>query len=447
MTVNDPHRRIVTDVDDALASGIGAANGVGKVASRVDKHSRQMRNPTHPFYDSNNFPEQAAYGQIVVDKDDPSSLWVYGKDDTWHEVGGTTNPPPSPGSMVIPVGTQNKLVRFPGGVVGLRAIYYASPGATQDDAGTYPRFNPTQGLIIRGSGGFSDQVEFSPVDDFGWGDGVRGTIWVGYRVRSGTGQMKALSADYVASGGVLWPGGVVGLNLPTSSNFGYQGMGFGYMGAYGATYHSGVPVTIQTSGDVDIDWILGMPNSGYYFYGGQQIVGTAGSRGDFPQFASDPSMFVGDGYGYDTQKRDSQWQDAFTLSEDSEGWSNNVLNDKNTIYAVYIMARVHKSGWNFSTDDCSQGSLSWYENAGHKATFTLFGNGAWVPAYMGMYHVAQNDYQIAGWIPNDTYFTASVNMGNQPDEVRWQRVIFIPVRKSLSAESVGSKVGGATLSG
>jgi hypothetical protein len=64
---------------------------IGKIldqAGRITDVDKRLKVPTHPFYDSANFPDEATYGQIVVDKDDPSSLWVYGKDDQWHKVGG-----------------------------------------------------------------------------------------------------------------------------------------------------------------------------------------------------------------------------------------------------------------------------------------------------------------------------------------------------------------------
>lgn len=57
-------------------------------AERITDIDKRLKNPTHPFYDSTNFPDDAVYGQIVVDKDDPSTLWVYGRDDVWHKVGG-----------------------------------------------------------------------------------------------------------------------------------------------------------------------------------------------------------------------------------------------------------------------------------------------------------------------------------------------------------------------
>jgi hypothetical protein len=57
-------------------------------AARIDDHEKRFKAPTQPFYDSTNFPDKAVHGQIVVDKDDPSVIWVYGKDDQWHQIGG-----------------------------------------------------------------------------------------------------------------------------------------------------------------------------------------------------------------------------------------------------------------------------------------------------------------------------------------------------------------------
>jgi len=111
------------------------------------------------------------------------------------------------------------------------------------------------------------------------------------------------------------------------------------------------------------------------------------------------------------------------------------------------MARSHRNGWDYVAGDASPAIISWYENAGHAASFTLQGNGAWVPAYMGMYHVAQNDYQIAGWIPNKPWFQAAVSTLSQADEARWQRIQFVPVRKNLSADSVSSPLRVPTFNG
>src|SRR5262245_9673127 len=281
MAPTDPPRRTEADI---IAE---AANAAGSLAAKIGN----QRTPTHPIYDSANFPHDPIDGQIVRDQSDLNALWTYqgvdsGGDDRWHKIGGALTDA-SPASTPIPI-SLNKLVRFPGGVVGLRAAsYQADPSIDRSTTTGLQRsgdwLNPTGGSVVRLSGGgFVDLCKFIPIDDFGLPNNTAGTIWIGYRVRSGTSQIKALCDDYTGTSGILWNAGDDTTPLVTSPWFGYQGMGFGYLGAFSPRYHTGNAVTIQANGNIDIDWILGIPSAGYYFYGGQGTVGTASGRNKYP---------------------------------------------------------------------------------------------------------------------------------------------------------------------
>lgn len=72
-----PDRNIFSFVSDT----------VGGVHRRVDDVYRLLRNPTHPKYDSTNFPDNPIPGQVVRDINDLDSLWVYQEDDqAWHQI-------------------------------------------------------------------------------------------------------------------------------------------------------------------------------------------------------------------------------------------------------------------------------------------------------------------------------------------------------------------------
>jgi hypothetical protein len=63
--------------------------------ARIDRLERLIKNnnnaPTIPSYDSNNFPQDAVYGQIAKDYNN-HTFWVYGEDDVWHKIGGAALP-------------------------------------------------------------------------------------------------------------------------------------------------------------------------------------------------------------------------------------------------------------------------------------------------------------------------------------------------------------------
>lgn len=55
---------------------------ISDLERRVDQ---KFLAPTVPTYDSSNFPQDAVHGQIA--KDASHNAWVYGEDDTWHQIG------------------------------------------------------------------------------------------------------------------------------------------------------------------------------------------------------------------------------------------------------------------------------------------------------------------------------------------------------------------------
>lgn len=66
---------------------------MNQISGAVADVKSRLKVPTHPVYDSDNFPDEAVRGQIVRDINDPAKLWVYGEDDTWHQIGGSGNLP------------------------------------------------------------------------------------------------------------------------------------------------------------------------------------------------------------------------------------------------------------------------------------------------------------------------------------------------------------------
>jgi hypothetical protein len=79
---------IINSAEEAIAVGIGASEIARAVARKTDDISRQLKVPTHPVYDSTNWPDEATRGQVVRDINDPEVLWIYGEDDIWHKIGG-----------------------------------------------------------------------------------------------------------------------------------------------------------------------------------------------------------------------------------------------------------------------------------------------------------------------------------------------------------------------
>jgi hypothetical protein len=64
------------------------------VHKRVDSIERRLKTPTHPRYNSVNFPDNAAPGQVVRDINDMDAAWMYQEndgtygDDSWHQIAG-----------------------------------------------------------------------------------------------------------------------------------------------------------------------------------------------------------------------------------------------------------------------------------------------------------------------------------------------------------------------
>jgi hypothetical protein len=72
-----------------------------------------MKAPTHPVYDSTNFPDNPNRGQIVRDINDPGVLWVYGEDDHWHQIGGANLPCATASAIDVTVPTNTDFFKIP----------------------------------------------------------------------------------------------------------------------------------------------------------------------------------------------------------------------------------------------------------------------------------------------------------------------------------------------
>jgi hypothetical protein len=78
MTVNKFSDQSIFDHQTRLNDG---------VQKQINDVQKQLRIPTIPLYDSTGFPDDATYGQIVSDINDPEALWIYAEDDQWHRIG------------------------------------------------------------------------------------------------------------------------------------------------------------------------------------------------------------------------------------------------------------------------------------------------------------------------------------------------------------------------
>jgi hypothetical protein len=76
--------RYERDPIDFLHSRVNGSN------ARVDSLQKRMKVPTIPLYNSVDWPDDAVRGQLARSKKDPSSLWMYGEDDLWHNVNTIT---------------------------------------------------------------------------------------------------------------------------------------------------------------------------------------------------------------------------------------------------------------------------------------------------------------------------------------------------------------------
>lgn len=73
--------------DDRHNLEVEAAHRRIDALERIIKTKINNPAPTVPQYDQFNFPQDAAPGQIATDPND-NTMWVYGNDNVWHQVGG-----------------------------------------------------------------------------------------------------------------------------------------------------------------------------------------------------------------------------------------------------------------------------------------------------------------------------------------------------------------------
>lgn len=93
---------------DQPQSGDELATRVAKLENIV-RRLQQNDSPTIPSYDQTNFPQDAVYGQIAKDYND-HTMWVYGEDDSWHQIGV-----PSGAEFISAPGVDNQTIGASGG--------------------------------------------------------------------------------------------------------------------------------------------------------------------------------------------------------------------------------------------------------------------------------------------------------------------------------------------
>lgn len=444
---------------------------------------RAMLTPTLPMYDSAFFPPDPVTGQLVRDVNDPSTLWVYGIDGNWHQIGGTPLPPPAPGIWALPHTSDQPrkgIARFPGGIITISPARMGSSGipdftfgdatVDQDMSGpsTPASINPTDDVVLVSTqtggvvsastnqlpAGVTPVVSFLP-EHVGLLSGHKYDMFIGYRAHpASTGAwLAAKSDDYIASSlmgtHVITHAGYAGANsgLWGSTNYGYQGMGYGGFGSYGPIYHDGNQIDIYAwcnggTAWIAIDWIMFMPDSGYYFYAGQGGPAPQRSRPQpYPYATTDESGYIQDAYCYDTQVR-GRFIDV-VMSDADQGVNNAPIWRPGFTYAVYLTARSFTTGWDYTTGSRGVGIVSWLQNSGHSADCMTQSFGAWVPMYMGMHTINQNDYGVALWTPDGSSvnFPSWYNAGDPraSTEIRLQRIMFMPLKGNNALESVGTR--------